>query len=600
MLAAAAAIVFTLADVDGTRHGSADFAAARATVIAFIAPECPISNAYAPELARLWADYAPRGVQFFAAHSDPSVTVAAARRHAQAYRIPFPVLLDPKQSLARQAGVTRTLEVAVVGPAGRVLYRGRVDDRNAGYGVARPHATRQDLRAALDEILAGRPVSVPETKALGCAIPFARAPANDGPTFAREIAPVIYRECVQCHRPGESAPFPLLTYADVARRADLIAAVTASRYMPPWLPAAGYGQFQHERRLTAAEIAMLARWAGAGAPEGDRSRTPAPPPPVAAALGPAGLTAEMRSPYAVPADGPDQYRCFLLPAAIDRDRYVRALDISPGNRKLAHHALLFADLTGTARKRDRGDGYECFGSPGFLPARGLGGWTPGSPPIRMPEGIPEVLYKNADLVLQVHYHPTGKPETDRTRVALYFTDRAPARRLMDIALGSTAIDIPPGERNYKVTDRFTLPVDADALGVIPHAHYVCRGMKAWAALPDGTRRQLLRIDRWNFDWQDQYRYRAPVHLPAGTRIEMEFTYDNSAGNPRNPHQPPERVVWGPGSSDEMAGLHLQVVATDPEDAEELGQALWGKMMRALGGGVYTVPAGRGGHVQQPQ
>ena len=203
--------------------------------------------------------------------------------------------------------------------------------------------------------------------------------------------------------------------------------------------------------------------------------------------------------------------------------------------------------------------------------------------------IPEALYQGSDLVLQIHYHPTGKPEKDQTRVALYFTERKPARRLLDVALGSTAIDIPPGDRAYVVTDHFNLPVDVDALGVIPHAHYVCRQMKGWATLPDGTRRWLLRIDRWNFDWQDRYRYRTPIHLPAGTRVEMEFTYDNSEANPRNPHHPPERVRYGPGSSDEMAGLHLEVVPSDPADADELGQALWGKMMRSLGGGILRQP-----------
>jgi hypothetical protein len=155
-----------------------------------------------------------------------------------------------------------------------------------------------------------------------------------------------------------------------------------------------------------------------------------------------------------------------------------------------------------------------------------------------------------------------------------------------VSLGSTAIDIPPGERNYKVTDHFVLPVDVDAIGIIPHAHYVCREMKAWAVLPDGTRRALLRIDQWNFNWQDQYRYAVPVRLPGGTRVEMEFVYDNSADNPRNPNRPPRRVVWGPGTEDEMAGLHIQVAPVNAADAEELGQALWGKMMRSLGGGVY--------------
>jgi hypothetical protein len=204
----------------------------------------------------------------------------------------------------------------------------------------------------------------------------------------------------------------------------------------------------------------------------------------------------------------------------------------------------------------------------------------------MPDDIPSLFHGAADLVLQIHYHPTGKPETDRTRLALYFTPQPPARRLMDVPLGSNRIDIPPGAAAFQVTDHFTTPVDVDAIGIIPHAHYVCKTMYAYAILPDGTRRTLLRIPDWNFNWQRQYRYAAPIRLPADTRVEMDFTYDNSAANPRNPNHPPARIAWGPATTDEMAGLHLEVVPVRAADGDELSQALWGKMMRSLGGGIY--------------
>ena len=294
----------------------------------------------------------------------------------------------------------------------------------------------------------------------------------------------------------------------------------------------------------------------------------------------------MPTPFNVPADGPDLYQCFVIPAPAPNDHWVRAIDIRPGNAKVVHHVIVFQDTTRSARKRDTGGGYPCFGTPGFLPARGLGGWTPGALPFRMPDDIPSLFHGTADLVLQIHYHPTGKPETDRTRLALYFAAQPPARRLMDVPLGSNRIDIPPGDAAFKVTDHFTVPVDVDAIGIIPHAHYVCKTMYAYAVLPDGTRRTLLRIPDWNFNWQRQYRYAAPIRLPADTRIEMEFTYDNSAANPRNPNHPPARITWGPATTDEMAGLHVEVVPVHADDADELSQALWGKMMRSLGGGIY--------------
>ena len=401
------------------------------------------------------------------------------------------------------------------------------------------------------------------------------------PTFSHDVAPILYSHCASCHRPAGVAPFALLTYDDARKRAGLIATVTAKRYMPPWLPSAPH--FLHEMKLGDAEIATLARWAELGAPEGDPAAAPRPPAANGGwTLGPPSLEAAMHAPADIPAEGLDQYRCFVIPAPLPRDRWVRALDIRPGNAKVVHHVILFQDISGTARQRDAGSGYPCFGTPGFLPARGLGGWTPGAQPARMPDDIPELLHANADLVLQIHYHPTGKPETDRTSLALYFTDQKPKRRLMDIPLGSNRIDIPPGERAYQVTDHFTVPVDVDAIGIIPHAHYVCKSMYGYAVLPDGTKRTLIRIPDWNFNWQQQYRYATPVRLPADTRVEMEFIYDNSAQNPNNPNQPPKRVTWGPGTTDEMAGLHIEVTPVDPDDAEELSQALWGKMVRSTG------------------
>ncbi|HEY1337777.1 MAG TPA: hypothetical protein VGF59_09720 [Bryobacteraceae bacterium] len=401
-------------------------------------------------------------------------------------------------------------------------------------------------------------------------------------TFSHDVAPILYRDCATCHRPGGVAPFALLTYADAAKRADLIAAVTRKRYMPPWLPSEPH--FRQERRLTDAEIETLVRWADSGAPEGNPVEAPAPPTfPGGWQLGPPDLAVEMRASFDVPPDGPDLYRCFVIPAPSPRDRWVRAIDMRPGDPRAVHHALLFQDLSGTASKRDTGSGYPCFGTPGFLPARGLGGWTPGAQPGQFPADIPELLHAHADLVLQVHYHPNGKPAADRTRVALYFTDRKPSRRLFDIPLGSNRIDIPPGDRAYKVTDHFTIPVDVQAVSIIPHAHYICHEMYGYAVLPDGTRRTLIRIPDWNFDWQQQYTYEKPLRLPAGTRVEMEFTYDNSAANPRNPNHPPKRVAWGPGSTDEMAGLHLEVTTVNAADDEELSQSLWGKMIRATRG-----------------
>jgi len=402
-------------------------------------------------------------------------------------------------------------------------------------------------------------------------------------TFARDVAPILYKRCAGCHREGEVAPFSLMTYEDAAKRAAQIARVTASRLMPPWKPIPGYGDFEGARALTAAEIDTLRRWANTGATRGDS--VPAAPQVASARIAQPDLVVRMEQPFIVPADGPDIYRCFTMPLGLNASKYVNAMEFRPGNARVVHHALFFVNRSGTVREKE----YSCFGAPGFLPVGGLGGWSPGSPPIRMPEGAAAVLSKGSTLVMQLHFHPTGKPEIVQSEIAFSFTSEAPRRRLMDIPLGSQLIDIPAGEKAYKVRDHFTVPVDVDAIGIIPHAHYICKEMKGIARLPDGSTRWLIWIRDWDFNWQEHYRYRRPVHLPAGTKLEMEFTYDNSTANARNPNHPPQRVRYGSDSSDEMAGLHVQVFASRESDVDELAQDLWGKMMRSVGGGFFNPP-----------
>lgn len=404
------------------------------------------------------------------------------------------------------------------------------------------------------------------------------------PVFTRDIAPIVYSHCSRCHHEGEVAPFPLVTYEDVKKRAKLIGEVTRTGFMPPWQPAKGYAHFAGERRLSPAEIQTIGRWVAAGVPEGDPAKLPAAPVFTDDwQLGQPDQVIELPSAMEVPADGPDIYECFVIPMNISRDRYIRAVEFRPSNRRVVHHALLFSDASHIAREPR----YPCFGTIGLLPTLGIGGWSPGNEAIQMPEGAALPLQAGSKLVAQVHYHPDGELEQDKWRVGIYFTNQAPSRRIVDVGLASRLIDIPAGEANYIIHQHFTIPIAVDAMGIIPHAHLLCREMRGWAILPNGRKVWLLNIQDWNFNWQDQYRYATPIRLPADTRIEMEFIYDNSAGNPRNPHSPPQRVVWGPGVDDEMAGLHVQSIPVHMDELPELGRALWGAVMRSVGGRFYS-------------
>lgn len=404
-------------------------------------------------------------------------------------------------------------------------------------------------------------------------------------TFAEDVAPLLYQHCSSCHRPGLPAPFGLLTYEDARSHAAQIADAVASRRMPPWLPSAGYGEFAGDRRLTDEEVATIERWVETGSREGDSAQIP-PPPKFTEGwqLGEPDLVVEMAQPYVLPGGGSDEFRNFVIPVPLDSTRYVRAVEIRPGNPRIVHHAVLTVDPTRSSRQLDAEDPRPGFGGMATVgdahsPEGFFVGWTPGKVPSRSPEGLAWKLDRGSDLVLLLHLRPAPDTESVQAKIGLYFADRPPTLRPVLIHLGSQTLDIPAGARNYAIADSFTLPVDVQVLSIYPHAHYLGKTMQVDAVLPDGSRRWLLRIDHWNFHWQDEYRYKDPVALPAGTTLHMRYTYDNSADNPSNPHDPPIRVVFGPRSTDEMGDLWLQSLPRDSVDGAVLRRALGRKEIR---------------------
>ena len=392
-------------------------------------------------------------------------------------------------------------------------------------------------------------------------------------TYTHDIAPIVARYCAPCHRPGESAPFSLLTYEDVQKRAQQIATVTHSRYMPPWLPEHGYGDFANELRLSDEQIRAISDWVAQGAPrgEGEAETAPTAAPP----LGKPDLVIQAEHAYAVPASGPDVYWNFVFRPKIDKTRFVRAVEIDPGNRRVVHHANLLVDrMASTPSAGFPGMDLAIMRSP-FDPDGNFLFWKPGSPPHVEPDGFAWRLDPGNELVLNVHMHPSGKPEEVRPSVALYFTDEAPDRFPLLVQLeNDRALDIPPGARDFRVGDDFRVPMDVQILGVYPHAHYLGKLLEAYATLPDGTRKWLVRIPDWDSNWQAVYYFREPVDLPKNSVISMRYSYDNSAANLRNPNHPPKRVKAGNQSTDEMAHLWLQILPMGAGDRRrELQQAV---------------------------
>jgi mono/diheme cytochrome c family protein len=407
----------------------------------------------------------------------------------------------------------------------------------------------------------------------------ARVPAP--PTYAGEVAAILQKHCLECHRPGQIGPFTLASYDQARKRADDIAAVVGDRRMPPWKAAPqAEPRFRHDRSISEADIAILRGWAEAGAPAGELAV--APPAPKYSGewkLGTPDLVLEMAEDFTIPASGDDVYRCFVIPTRLGEDRYVSAVEYRAGNRRVVHHMLSYADTTAQGRKLDEADegpGYKCFSRSEIESNGDLGGWAPGMEPDFFPEGVGRAIPRGSDIILQIHYHPSGKPEIDRSRIGLYFGKKPVKQTLHWAWIYNTDLEIPADDPRFKAEASWSVPVDIEARSITPHMHQIGRDMRIWATLPDGRDVALVRVEDWDFNWQITYDFEGPVKLPKGSVVKIVAHFDNSASNPRNPNKPPKPIKWGQGSNDEMCTGIMAVTKagqdlTRPGEVDDLRQ-----------------------------
>jgi len=393
-------------------------------------------------------------------------------------------------------------------------------------------------------------------------------------TYSREIAPIVYQHCAECHNPAQSAPFSLLGYDDVFKHSAQIQKVVQNGSMPPWLPEAGCGEFLGERRLSAPEKNLFAQWIRDGAKEGDPKDLP-PPPALSGEwqLGPPDLILEMPQAFTLGAEGPDMYRSFVLPVSATGQRFVAATEVKPGTRAV-HHAFVYLDRQRSVRTIEKDPAVP--GVSGITAPTGvesLGGnfnsWQPGKRVYRAQDGFGWTLPPDADMVVQCHLRPTGKPEQIKLRLGLYFTQSPPTQQTLKGLLRSLDIHIPAGKLDYVVSDQYIIPVDVDLLAFLPHCHFLGKDLRADAEFPNGEKRCLFHIPRWDFNWQGDYVLKNPLRLPSGTRVSMHYVFDNSAANPANPYSPPRAVEYGPESTDEMAEFWFQILPVHPEEYKKL-------------------------------
>lgn len=530
----------------------------------FLSVHCPVAQRYTVRLNQLHKEFSKRGVTLLGVNSNYNEAVTEVNRHAREMNYLFPVIKDEEGQIARRLGASMTPQAFVIDKQGFLRYQGAIDDNRYENRVRHFY-----LRDALVALLKRKPVKVASTPAFGCTIHL--PPATNLPTervtYAKQIAPILQQACQPCHRPGQVAPFSLLTYEEAKAWAQEIKHYTQARLMPPWKPEPGYGEFRDERRLTDEQVALIARWVDSGMPFGDPNDLPPPRTfPEGWQLGEPDLVVEMPQDYEIAPTGEDEYRHFVIPTNLDSDRYVQAIDIQPGNRKTVHHVIAYVDTTGAARKldeRDPGLGYTASGGwPGFVPSGMLGGWAPGFTPSVLPEGTGVRLPKGADIVLQLHYYRTGKPERDRSKIGLYFAKTENPKPVFIRMAINTWFAIPPGAERHEVRARWQAKEDVYLVAITPHMHLLGKEMQVTATLPSGEKKPLIWIKQWDFNWQNTYHYKEPLLLPKGTQVEVVAYYDNSERNPRNPNRPPQLVRWGEKTTDEMCLVFLFVVKAE--------------------------------------
>jgi peroxiredoxin len=572
---------FALKSADGkvvSLHGLKD---RKAVVVVFLSFECPVSTSYSPILGELHKVYGPKGVAFLGINSSEDVPAAEIAKRAAEYKLPFPVLKDDSFKAADALKAGTVPEAFLLDHNFVLRYRGRID--NAYYARLKRNrqTTSHDLKKALDEALAGKAVSVPATRAVGCVIPRGEArKATTRVTYYRDVLPILQENCQQCHRRGEVGPFALVTYKQAVNWASDIKEYTSDRRMPPWKPVEGL-EFHNERKLTKKQIDTLAAWADGGAPAGDpKDAPPAKKFTEGWQLGTPDLVLEVPEEFTLGASGKDVFRCFVLPTGLKEDKFVTAVEVRPGNPRVVHHSLNFFDLSGRAREmekkerervrkpneQDKGPGYSAAMGLGFIPQPGkfggVGGWAPGQRARHLAEGYGYPLPKGADFVLQLHYHRNGRVEKDRTRIGLYFAKKAGIKPYKAMVIPGRFFFIPAGSERFRVKGAIQALEECELHSVMPHMHMLGREIKVTMTPPGGQAQTLVNIKDWDYNWQETYYLKKSIKIAPGTKFAVEAIYDNSARNPNNPFHPPQWVRFGDQTDNEMCFVFLGATNND--------------------------------------
>lgn len=531
---------FELRDFYGKPHRLSDYADRKVLVVAFLGTDCPLVKLYAPRLVELSEEFAAQGVGFVAINSNHQDTITQIAAFAKQNKIEFPILKDPDQAVADRFAALRTPEVFVLDAERVVRYWGRIDDQY-GIGYQKNAPSQRNLAAALQELLADKPVSEPAAPAPGCLIGRTQKTEPHGEiTYAKHIARVMQARCVECHREGAIAPFPLTTYDDVTGWADMICEVIDQGRMPPWLANPEYGKFANACGIEEAEKELIRTWVKNGCPLGDTADLPAPREFFEGwRMGePDQVVYIADEPFPVPAEGVVDYQHFTVDLGLEQDAWLQGAEPRAGNASVVHHMVCFIQPPGSS-------GVIAFGN------RLAGVFAPGTPPWTFPQGTAIHVPAGSKMVIQMHYTPNGRPAEDRSYVGLKWADASSVKRqALSLMAPNMWLRIPPGADNHEVTAKFRAKRDMLLLNLFPHMHLRGKDFRFVLEYPNGDQEILLDVPRYDFNWQLRYDLAEPKLIPKGSRIVAIGHFDNSADNPNNP-DPTQTVEFGEQTWEEM-------------------------------------------------
>ncbi len=524
-------------------------------VFAFLGTECPLARLYGPRLDAIANEYADQGVTVLGIFSNRQDTLSELTAYANRYKISFPILKDIGNQLADVLEARRTPEVFVLDQLRNVRYRGRIDDQY-GIGYSREHVDRSELKLAINQLLTGKKIDIPETEPVGCIIGRVKEVNLSGDiTYTKHIAPILNKHCVSCHRPNEIGPFTLSNYDDIQGWEEMILEVIEQKRMPPWSANPNYGHFKNDPRLSVDEIELIRNWITTRMPEGDLNDLPEPPiftdgwgiPKPDQVI---NMNEEDEA-FTIPSDGIVDYQRFLIDPGWEEDKYIYAAEARPQNRSVVHHILVYVVDPKKKKKKQL--------------ERVLVGYAPGTPPMNLADGMAMHVPAGSQLLFEMHYTPNGSVQTDLSYAGVCFLNKEDVKQIVKgRAIIDHEFEIPPYASNHEVKARpYVARKDQYLLTMLPHMHLRGKSFRYEAHYPDGTREILLDVPQYDFNWQLEYSLAEPKFMPKGTKLFGTAVYDNSEKNLTNP-EPGKSVSWGDQSWDEMMLGFFTTVPSLPE------------------------------------